>query len=211
VALGVLSNGVDLEYFSPLGVQRDPQTILISGTMDYHPNVSAVLYLAREVLPRVWQRCPSARLLIVGADPSAEIRALAGDARIEVAGYVPDIRPYLARATVALSPTTYGAGIQNKVLEAMATGTPVVVSPNSAAGLSAEAGRDYLVADGPASMATAILDLLDHPSRARSMGSASRAYVEREHNWQDKARQLAAHFEEARVTRLAQVAAARER
>ncbi|MDY7040503.1 MAG: glycosyltransferase [Chloroflexota bacterium] len=121
----VLTNGVDLDYFSPLDVPRDPESLVFSGKMSYHANVAAALYLAREVMPLVWARRTMATLTLVGQNPPSVIRALTSDTRIVVTGYVPDMRPYLARAAVSVSPIRYGVGVQNKVLEAMAMSTPV--------------------------------------------------------------------------------------
>src|SRR4030095_6382209 len=121
-----------------------------------------------------------ARLVIVGADPPAALRALASEAgsRCEVTGYVADIRPYLARATVSVSPLEYAVGTQNKILEAMAMATPVVATPAGSAGLDAIPGEHLLLAAGDRAIATAVLQLLDDPALARRLGSAARQCVE---------------------------------
>ena len=107
-------------------MQRDGRTVIFTGKMSYHANVAGALYFAHEVLPRIWQRDPQVRFQIVGKDPPQAVQQLARDARIEVTGYVKDLRPYLAQATVAVCPVAYAVGIQNKVLEAMAMQVPVV-------------------------------------------------------------------------------------
>ena len=196
----VVANGVDLEYFRPLeGDGRDPHTVVFTGKMSYHANVAGVLYFAREVLPRIWAKAPYVRFQIVGKDPPESVRRLAADGRIEVTGYVEDLRPYLARAGVAVCPALYAVGIQNKVLEAMAMATPVVCSRAAFAGLQAEAGRDALVADDPDTFAEYVLRLCTDPDRARRLGEAGRRYVEAHHDWEDSARRLTAVYEAARA------------
>jgi lipopolysaccharide/colanic/teichoic acid biosynthesis glycosyltransferase len=142
---------------------------VFSGKMSYHANITAALQLLQGIMPRVWNVQPDARLLIVGKSPSRAILDLAHrhGGRVTVTGFVPDIRPYLCRATIAVAPISYGAGIQNKVLEAMACGTPVVASPRGASGLDARAGVELLVAEGARSQARDILRLLAQPDRQR--------------------------------------------
>jgi polysaccharide biosynthesis protein PslH len=194
----VLPNGVDLDYFSLDGkVERDPSTLVISGKMSYHANVSMALHLVRDIMPLVWKERPEVKVQVVGKDPPREILALAENPSVEITGTVRDIRPYLRRAAVAAVPITYGAGIQNKVLEAMACGTPVVSTPQSASALQAVAGKDLLVADDPAAFAAAVLCLLDNPERRTAVGNAGRLYVEAHHHWDTIASRLEETYQEA--------------
>lgn len=187
----VVPNGVDLDFFRPdPAVRRDPTTLVVSGKMSYHANVSMTLYLVNQILPLVWAEKPETRLVIVGKDPPAEITRMAEDPRITVSGYVPDIRPYLHQAAVAVAPLTYGAGIQNKVLEAMACGAPVVTTPLAARNLSAAPGKELLVAEKPAEFAQAIITMLENPAQRDEIGAAGRRYVEACHNWDAIASQL---------------------
>jgi polysaccharide biosynthesis protein PslH len=183
--ISVVRNGVDLHYFRPApDTVREEATLVFSGKMSYHANVTMVQHLVQEILPRVWQQRPEVRLLIVGKDPPREIVELgAVRRRIDITGTVPDIRPYLQRATLAVVPMVYGAGVQNKVLEAMACATPVVAYAPAVAALSAQAGEDVAVADGADAFAAAIVSLLAQPERRQQMGWSGRAYVERYHNW----------------------------
>jgi glycosyltransferase involved in cell wall biosynthesis len=197
----VLPNGVDLAHFAQ-GVRPSssadagttpPATVLFSGKMSYHANVTAALYLVNEIMPHVWATHPAVRVQIVGKDPPAQIRALAttnasraaqaGRGSVEVTGTVPDIRPYIQQATVAAAPLLYGAGIQNKVLEAMACGTPVVTTGQAAGGMQAQPGRDLLVAESAPQFATAIVQLLENADERRALRNAGRAYVEAHHSW----------------------------
>jgi glycosyltransferase involved in cell wall biosynthesis len=167
--------------------------VLFSGKMSYHANVTAALYLVNEIMPHVWATHPAVRVQIVGKDPPAQIRALAttndsrtpqaGRGSVEVTGTVPDIRPYIQQATIAAAPLLYGAGIQNKVLEAMACGTPVVTTGQAAGGMQAQPGRDLLVAESAPQFATAIVQLLENADERRALRNAGRAYVEAHHSW----------------------------
>jgi sugar transferase (PEP-CTERM/EpsH1 system associated) len=181
--LVVLPNGVDLGYFSPLNLARDPSTIVFSGKMSYHANVAAALDLATQVMPHVWAQSPAARLVIAGKDPAPELLGLAADPRITVTGSVPDLRPYLAQATLAVTPIRYGVGIQNKVLEAMAMATPVVSTPQAVSALQVEPGHDVLIAETPKEIAEVMLSLLCDAGLRQSIGQAGRRYVETHHDW----------------------------
>ena len=113
--VSVLPNGVDLTYFHPdKTVARQAETLVVSGKMSYHANVSMVKYLVENIMPIIWERKPGVKLWIVGKNPTKEIRDLAENSAITITGTVEDIRPYLQSATVAVAPITYGAGIQNK-------------------------------------------------------------------------------------------------
>ena len=189
----VLPNGVDLEYFTPGNGTRQMGTVVFSGKMSYHANATAALYLANQVMPLVWAQRPDARLVIAGSRPTPAIRQLGANhgGRIEVTGYVPDLRTPLQHASVAVAPLLYGAGIQNKVLEAMACGTPVVASPLAVSALShLQAGMDGLVADTPQAYAEQILRILSDDALRERMGVAGRRYVEVHHHWDAIAAQL---------------------
>jgi len=132
----------------------------------------------------VWEARPDAQVWIVGKDPTAAVQALARrHAQVTVTGAVPDLRPYLRRATLAVAPLVYGAGIQNKVLEAMACATPVIASRRAVLSLQAIGEEHLLVADGPAHFARQILRLLADPGLRARLGEAGRRYVEAHHAW----------------------------
>ncbi len=190
----VLPNGVDVDYFSPdPTIEREPATLVISGKMSYHANVSMVMYLVNQIMPHVWQTRPDVKLWIVGKDPTREIEALGERyTAVTVTGTVPDLRQYLQKATMAVTPITYGAGIQNKVLEAMACATPVVTTPQAISAIQAVPGRDLLVAAEPKTYAETILNLLNDPQQQHHIGQAARQYVETYHHWDN----IAANLEE---------------
>ncbi len=195
----VVPNGVDLNYFRPdTAVTRQEKSLVVSGKMSYHANISMVLHLVEKIMPHVWQEQPDVTLTIVGKDPTKEVVALAEHPNITVTGTVPEIRPYLQQAAIALTPLTYGAGVQNKVLEAMACGTPVVSTTRAIKPLGVQPGRALLAADDPAQFARHVLELLANPAQRAQIGRAARAYVEQNHNWHTLAGDLEQIYQQAK-------------
>lgn len=187
----VLPNGVDLDYFCPdPTTTREPATLVVSGKMSYHANVTMVVNLVQDVMPLVWQKRPDIKLQIVGKDPAKNIRDMAEHHQIVVTGTVADIRPYLRQATVAVAPVTYGAGIQNKVLEAMACGTPVVASPQAVSALNVDVGHDLFIGSEPVQIADLILTLVNDPILCNKVGENGYHYVTQQHNWEIIAQNL---------------------
>ncbi len=181
-----LDNGVDAQRFAPLPVPPSPYppggpVAVFTGTMDYRPNVDAVGWFVREVLPHLRARHPGLRFAIVGASPAPAVQRLAAPGQVIVTGRVADVRPYLAHAAVAVAPLDIARGIQNKVLEAMAMARPVVATAAAFAGLHAVAGADLLVADGAEAFGAAVSAVLD--GRHPGLGAAGRAAVLRHHAW----------------------------
>ena len=193
----VLPHGVDQQYFQRYIEPRRPETLVFSGRMSFHANVAGVLHLVKHILPLIWEQRPNVRLIIAGSDPPATVRRLASDPRIKVTGYVPDLRPYISQAWVAVCPLPYAVGIQNKVLEAMALGTPVVASSNAVAGLRTVAGHDLLVADIPASFAALVLRLLDDNVLWNRLAECGMTYLAIHHNWELILRHLTSVYERA--------------
>ena len=189
-----VSNGIDLDHFGPAArfprlaeaERGDGPILLFTGQMDYPPNVDAVAWFAREVLPHI----PGARFVIAGRNPAPEVIRLAG-ARVQVTGAVADMRSWLAAADIVVAPLRIARGIQNKVLEAMAMARPVVASPAAFEGIEADGERDLAVADGAAAMATAINRLLAYPDEAAALGQRARLCVERSYSWAQRLAPLA--------------------
>ena len=188
-----VQNGVDLDYFSPAHSFPCPWTddaprIVFTGHMDYPPNAEAAVWFAEQVMPLLRARHPAPRLAVVGANPLPSVQALAALPDVQVTGRVPDVRPWIAHAAVAAAPLRIARGIQNKVLEAMAMGRPVVATPQAFEGVAAMPGRDLLVADGPEAMAEAIGAVLDgrHPALPR----AARAAMQAGYAWDAALRRL---------------------
>lgn len=206
----VLPNGVDAARFSVDGTPRRPATIVFSGKMSYHANIAAALYLLQEIMPPVWVHYPHLEVQIVGKDPAPQIRALASHhargaslgrkrRQIVVTGTVPEISTYLRAATIVVAPLLYGAGIQNKVLEAMACGAPVIASTQAASGIHALPQRDLLVAANTQEFVAGILYLLSNEARRLQLGQAGRRYVEQNHAWGSTVTRLEAIYQEAKI------------
>jgi len=197
----VLPMGVDLCRFKFQGPEgRDPATLVFTGNMGYHPNEEAVFWFAREVWSRIKEANPEARWQIVGANPGARVRDLARTyPGVEVMGRVPDIGEHLGRATLAVCPVRSGSGIQMKVQEAMATGTPVVATSTANRGVGAAPASELIVRDDPAEFAAAVSALLgDQAARAR-LGAAGRAFVEQHFSWEQHGRELSGIYEGLRT------------
>jgi hypothetical protein len=176
-------------------VESTPPTVVFTGKMSYHANIAAVLYFAQDVLPYIWASNPNVQFQIVGKDPPETVRQLAADERIQVTGTVDNLRPYLARATVAVCPSLCAVGIQNKVLEAMAMGAPVVSTPAGCAALSAEDGREILIAGSERDLAAAVLRVLSDPTLAEGLSVAGQRHVKTTYSWETSARRLIAIYE----------------
>jgi sugar transferase (PEP-CTERM/EpsH1 system associated) len=178
-----LHNGVDLDFYDPRApfprIEERSPLIVFTGQMDYAPNIDAVRWFADEVMPML----PKARFAIVGRKPPEAVLKLAGPRTI-VTGAVPDVRSWLAAADVVAAPLRIARGIQNKVLEAMAMGRPVVASPAAFEGIEAEPGRHLLVAASAEAQAEAIGGLLDDPERAAAIGQAARRRMEEAYRWE---------------------------
>lgn len=195
----VLPNGVDLEFFTPADNLRDQDVLVFSGKMSYHANATAALFLVEQLMPRIWFERPQIQLFIVGKDPPKQIRILQEkDPRVTVTGTVSDIRPYLQNASVALLPIVYGAGCQNKILEAMACGTPVVTVPQAISALKVQEGEEILVGREPDELAHLVLGLLREPQLRSRIGEAGRLFVEKNHRWTDMTAKLEEIYREAR-------------
>lgn len=188
--LWVVGNGVETEYFSPAeanGAESAAEaacpTVVFIGAMDYHANVDGVLWFCSQVWPRVREVYSQAEFFIVGSHPVEKVKRLDGLRGIHVTGYVPDVRPFMAKAFCSVAPLRLARGIQNKVLEAMAMAKAVVATSQALEGLQAVPGRDVLQADDPAHFAQAVLRLLtDRPLR-RTLGKSARRYVLVHHSW----------------------------
>ncbi len=178
-----ISNGVDHAYFDPAGEHPAPfdpaiPTYVFTGTMDYIPNIDAVIWFAREVLPLIRRSQPDARFFIVGGSPSDAVKHLAALDGVTVTGRVPDVRPYVSHATAAVAPMRIARGIQNKVLEAMAMGKTVIVTSGALEGIEAKPGRDLILADDAASFAAAAIKPV-----SEAMGHAARRLILDRYDW----------------------------
>ena len=177
--------------------QREPGAIAITGVMSTYTNVDAVGWFAKDVFPSIEASIPEARFWIVGRDPQRAVRALARPPRIEVTGEVADVADWLCRAKVAVAPLRIGAGMQNKIIQAMACELPVVATSVANEGIGATPGEHLVVCDDAASFAQAVSKLLTDESEARRMGRAARAFVEANWTWDSLFTRLEASLLEA--------------
>lgn len=177
-------NGVNLEYFQPVScVEPDgtPPCVFV-GALDYRANLDGLAWFCREIWPSVYEQTPDASFRIVGSNPGKTAERLAGMPGVELVGPVPDVRPYLASA-VAIAPLRIARGIQNKVLEAMAMGRPVIATPESLEGLALDRSRDVVCPATVADWRIQLPRLLNNASARTQLGAAARQYVETHHHW----------------------------
>jgi glycosyltransferase involved in cell wall biosynthesis len=179
--ISVIPNGVEIERMQPSSVPRETATLLFTGNYEYPPNVDAALFLATTILSQVRAIVPEVRLWLVGNAPPPELKALESN-HVTVTGHVPDLRPYLERATIFVCPLRFGAGIKNKVLEALALGCPVVATPLSVDGIAVENGRDALVANA-GQLPETVVRLLRDAELQHRLSANGRALIEREYTW----------------------------
>ncbi len=190
VPVTLIPNGVDLEYFRRRPVMPGSTRIVFLGRMDYYPNVDGITRFAGEIFPLIRQRVPEATLCIVGSNPIREVRNLARLPAISVIGHVPDVRPYLDDAAVAIAPLRIARGTQNKILECMAVGVPVVSTPEAAKGIQATPGEHLLVADGREATAEAVSEVLQSPALQKRLSDAGRRQVEAAYTWAGSMKRL---------------------
>ncbi len=186
--VSVVPNGVDtLAYRPEIPTTESPNhesgALVFTGTMDFRPNVDAVLWFVRRVLPLVRAEMPEVHFFIVGQRPHRRLERLRSDPAITLTGWVEDARPYIARAAVYVAPLRIGGGTRLKLLEAMAMGKPVVATRLGAEGYPVKDGRELLLADAPADFAAAVVALLRAPERRAELGRAARAFVEQQYDW----------------------------
>jgi sugar transferase (PEP-CTERM/EpsH1 system associated) len=194
----VISMGVDTARFSqsPHACDTSTPTVIFTGDMSYFPNEEAVTYFARQVLPRVRGSVPGARFLIVGRNPSKKVQTLRKIPGVEVTGSVPDVGVYLAQAHVAVAPLSIAAGIQTKILEAMAYGLPVVATPCTVQALAPEVADVVEIGSTPEELAQRIAKLLTNPRAATERGVECRRRVEASYTWDEALRRLLQLIEE---------------
>ncbi|MFN2272851.1 MAG: glycosyltransferase [Anaerolineae bacterium] len=179
----VVPNGIDTRAYAPALTRVDTSTLVFTGTMDFRPNVDAVLWFAREVLPKVGAQVADVRFLAVGQRPHRRLDVLRGDPAVTLTGFVDDPRPYIADAAVYVVPLRMGGGTRFKILEALAMGKPVVSTTLGAEGFPVTHGQELLLADEPAEFAQAVVSLLNAPERCEALGQAGRTFVEARYDW----------------------------
>ena len=181
----VVPNGVDMSRYERH--QGEPESglpaLVFTGKMDFRPNVDAMTWFASAIWPRIRAKRSDVMLFIVGQKPHARVARLGHMAGITITGFVPEIRPYIARAHVYVVPIRMGGGTRLKVLQAMAMGKAIVSTSLGAEGIGAKDGREIVLADAPDTFANAVLDLLESPERRRNLGEAARSFVRERFDW----------------------------
>ncbi len=187
-----VSNGVDYEYFSPDSIVSglpddlnapDAPKLVFTGAMDYHANVDGVLWFANEVFPGILNHYPKALFYIVGSNPAPQLTELAERPGIRVTGFVDDVRPYYRKADVCVIPLRLARGVQNKVLEAMSMGRPVVATTKANQGILAHSGKHLMIEDTPTGFQRTVLSLLADRDKAETLGRRAREYVRGKYDW----------------------------
>lgn len=199
------TNGVDLEYYSP-GETVEPKqpTLIFTGAFDYKPNIDGALWFCRDIWPGVRQKFPQAILQLVGRNPSPEVKALGSMPGVEILGTVPDIRPYLSAASIAVAPLRIARGLQNKVLEALAMRKAVVASPSALNGFGISTELPALTASTPEQWHSAIAQLLYDRELREELGQRGRQFAERNHDWNRCLEPLGKFFPVSTVNKLIQ-------
>jgi len=177
-------HGVDTERFKPRPEAEEADTVVMSGVMRYAPNVEAALWFLNEVWPAIRRARPAARFWLVGRDPAPALSAWHGQDGVTVTGTVEEPADWIARATVCVAPIRAAAGLQNKLLEALAMGKALVATPEANEGIQARPDRDLVIVRDAAAFAQAVLKLFDDVSRRRALGASGRAYIEAKWTWE---------------------------
>ncbi len=181
----VIPNGIDTRAYRPAtgGAGASSKTLVFTGTMDFRPNVDAVLWFARQALPLIQAEVSDVRFLVVGQQPHRRLDPLREDPAITLTGWVEDVRPYFADATVYVAPLRMGGGTRLKLLEAMAMGRPIIATSLGAEGYPVKDGRELILADTPAAFAEGVISLLHDKERRAELGRTARAFVEEQYDW----------------------------
>ncbi len=181
----VIENGVDVGLYTPLRDAEEEacRCVLFVGSMDFHPNIDAATYFAREVWPKIHTQTPDLQFVIVGSRPVAAVRELTKIPGVVVTGTVEDVRPYYRKARAAVAPLRIAGGTRLKILEAMAAGIPVVATQIGAEGLEIKPDHDFLVGDTPDQMAAAVSRLHASPALRRQLSTRGRDLVMTRYDW----------------------------
>jgi sugar transferase (PEP-CTERM/EpsH1 system associated) len=182
--LTVIPNGVDARYFQRQNLApADSNVIVFLGRMDYFPNIDGIRWFAKELFGPIRSRVPTASLRIVGANPVRAVKELEKIPGVTVTGFVPDVRPHVNDAAVAIAPLRLARGTQNKILECMSMGIAVVSTPEAARGIQASGGEHLAVGNSPQELIELTAALLLNPERRSQLAEAGRVQVEAAHQW----------------------------
>ena len=195
--ISIIPNGIDLQHFSPRQVREEPKSIIMTGKMSYHANVSMVLKMIEDIMPLVWIRQPDTKLVIAGRDPSSEIMAYSQHPNIKITGEVVDMAAEINSAAIAAAPLKYAVGIQNKILEAMACAKPVITNSIGNRAIQAKNGRQILVAESDEEFAEFILQLLEDNQKRTEIGNEALTFVQEYFSWKKAAKAFVSLYQNA--------------
>ncbi|MBI5356106.1 glycosyltransferase [Candidatus Collierbacteria bacterium] len=190
-----IENGVDLTLFPPspsfknFNCKREP-TIAFSGKISYIANSTAVIYFYKKIFPFIAEQFPNIKFKIIGASPPKTILNLAKDNRIEITGYVENLANSFNDVHVVVCPLIMGAGIHNKLMEAMALAKPVVATSLSCKNFNFKSGKELIIADKEIDFAESVVNLLRNPDLCQAIGFTARSYIEKHFRWEDKIEKL---------------------
>jgi len=192
--ISVVPNGVDTEFFSPDPNAIPGYEIFFVGNMQYFPNITAVKYLVRRIMPLIWKRYPTLKVMLAGAQPDPEVLKLKHDGKVYVTGWLDDIRDAYQNGQIFVAPLFTGSGQQNKILEAMSMERTVITTPMVNEAIGASAGSEVLLAEQPDAFADHIRLLLENPSKLNSLGTQARKFVRQHYSWESSVRKLETLF-----------------
>lgn len=200
ITIGILENGVDIHTYAPRSMENPiPTKLLFTGNMDYAPNVDAVQYFADEIFPKIQEKYPAAVFEIAGQKPIPQVLALAHRNGISVTGFIPNLADAYAAATVVVAPLRFGAGTQNKVLEALSMNIPVICSPIGFHGIGLTHGEGIWCEKDTGSFISRILEILADPTMHKSLAALAGEKVRTRFNWGSIAKQLESYFGEVKT------------
>lgn len=179
----VLPNGVDTDFFKPQPTEKK-YDLVFTGNMSYPPNIDCANFIAREIMPLVWEVHPHARLLISGANPTRKVKQLSND-KVKVTGWVDDIRESYAHSKIFVAPLRIGTGLQNKLLEAMAMKLPCITSSLCNNALKAKDNESILISDSAVHTADIIIELLNNPKKMEQIGENGYRFILKSYSWEN--------------------------
>ncbi len=180
-SIRIIANGVDMDYYKPMAHNKEFD-LVFTGNMSYPPNVDCAVYVAKKVMPVLWQSDPNINLLISGTSPVKDVRELA-QSNITITGWVDDMRISFARAKVFIAPMQIGTGLQNKLLEAMAMKIPCITSPLANAALKAMPGKEILIGNTPGELALHVIELLQNDTLQEDLVNNGYQFVKKNYSW----------------------------
>ncbi len=191
----IIPNGVDHDFFHPIEKPKK-YDVVFTGNMSYPPNIDAAVFLIKEIMPLVWKQIPEAKVLLAGASPDAKVKALASE-KVDVSGWLDDIRDSYSTAKVFIAPMRIGTGLQNKLLEAMSMKIPSVTTPLANAALKAEPGKEILIGEDAGQLAENLIKLLENKDLAKNIAENAFDFVHKNFSWSESTLKLSKLMEEA--------------